>query len=214
MPLKIEHEMLFENEAFPLRFLLKQPSIRARNSKAIILLHGVGSNESDLFGLANDLPDDFLIISPRGPFKIGEHSYAWYQVDFSTGRPIINETQENVDNDGSYELWGDLTIKGIAKRIKLDVEFGGVEKDPWGNEKAGFSINGKINRKDWGLNWNTTLETGGLLVSNDVTIIYDVQLARSAAALVPPSCVRTLLGKQNSMELALLNKSESLNSIE
>ena len=58
---------------------------------------------------------------------------------------------ENVDQDGSYELWGELTIKGIAKKIKLDVEFGGVVKDPWGNEKAGFSINGKINRKDWGL---------------------------------------------------------------
>lgn len=88
-------------------------------------------------------------------------------------------TYEKVDRDGSYELWGELTIKGITKKIKLDVEFGGVEKDPWGNEKAGFSINGKINRKDWGLNWNSALETGGLLVSNDVWINCEVQLVKS-----------------------------------
>lgn len=88
-------------------------------------------------------------------------------------------TYEKVDNDGSYELYGDLTIKGITKRIKLDVEFGGVMRDPWGNEKAGFSINGKINRKDWGLNWNTALEAGGLLVSDEVRISCEVQLLKS-----------------------------------
>ena len=88
-------------------------------------------------------------------------------------------TYEKVDNDGSYELYGDLTIKGLTKRIKLDVEFGGVMRDPWGNEKAGFSINGTINRKDWGLNWNTALEAGGLLVSDEVRISCEVQLLKS-----------------------------------
>jgi len=61
---------------------------------------------------------------------------------------FTGNTYEKVDNDGSYTLYGDLNIKGITKQIKLDVEFGGVMKDPWGNEKAGFTINGKINRKD------------------------------------------------------------------
>lgn len=88
-------------------------------------------------------------------------------------------TYENVDNDGSYELWGDLTIKGITKRVKLDVEFGGVVKDPWGNEKAGFTINGKVNRKDWGLEWNVPLETGGVLVGEEVRISCEVQLMRA-----------------------------------
>lgn len=88
-------------------------------------------------------------------------------------------TYKNVDKDGSYELWGELTIKEITKKIKLDVEFGGVEKDPWDNGKAGFSINGKINRKDWELNTNAALETGGLLVSNDVSIMCEVQLVKS-----------------------------------
>ena len=80
--------------------------------------------------------------------------------------------------DEEYELWGDLSIKGITKRIKLDVEMGGVQKDPWGNEVAGFSITGKINRKDWELNWNTVLESGGVLVSDMVTISCDVELKK------------------------------------
>jgi polyisoprenoid-binding protein YceI len=93
---------------------------------------------------------------------------------------FMGNTYEEVDKDGSYTLYGDLTIKGIKKQIKLDVEFGGVMKDPWGNEKAGFTINGKINRKDWGLNWNAALETGGVLVSDDVYISCEVQLIKQS----------------------------------
>ena len=91
---------------------------------------------------------------------------------------FIADSYENVDNDGSYELWGDLTIKGIVKKVKLDVEFGGIVKDPWGNEKAGFTINGKVNRKDWGLNWNAALEAGGVMLSDDVFISCEMQLKR------------------------------------
>lgn len=91
---------------------------------------------------------------------------------------FVANTYEAVDNDGSYELYGDLTIKGITDRIKLDVEFGGVMTDPWGNKKAGFTINGKINRKDFGLNWNAALEAGGVLVSDEVRISCEVQLMK------------------------------------
>ncbi len=91
---------------------------------------------------------------------------------------FVANTYEAVDNDGSYELYGDLTIKGITHRIKLDVEFGGVMTDPWGNKKAGFTINGKINRKDFGLNWNAALEAGGVLVSDEVRISCEVQLMK------------------------------------
>ena len=93
---------------------------------------------------------------------------------------FTGNTYEQVDGDGSYTLYGDLTIKGIKKQVKLDVEFGGVMKDPWGNEKAGFTINGKINLKDWGLNWNATLEAGGVLVNEDVRISCEVQLVRQS----------------------------------
>ncbi|WP_143306804.1 YceI family protein [Chitinophaga vietnamensis] len=85
---------------------------------------------------------------------------------------------ENVDNDGSYVLHGDLTIRDVTKNIKLDVEFGGVVKDPWGNTKAGFTINGKINRKDFGLNWNAVTEAGGIMVSDEVKIYGEIQLLK------------------------------------
>lgn len=82
--------------------------------------------------------------------------------------------------DDEYELTGMLTIKGISKEVKLDVEFGGINKDPWGNEKAGFSFEGKFNRKEWGLNWNAALETGGVLVSEEVKISGEVQFVKQS----------------------------------
>ena len=60
-----------------------------------------------------------------------------------------------------------------------DIEFGGVMKDPWGNEKAGVTVNGKVNRKDWGLNWNAALEAGGVLVGDEVRIECDLQLKKA-----------------------------------
>jgi polyisoprenoid-binding protein YceI len=83
-------------------------------------------------------------------------------------------------DDDKYLLKGNLTIKGVTKEVVFDVEFGGVNKDPWGNEKAGFSLNGKINRKDWGLNWNAALEAGGVLVGEEVKISAEVQLVKQA----------------------------------
>lgn len=83
-------------------------------------------------------------------------------------------------DDDEYELKGLLTIKGISKEVLLDVEFGGISKDPWGNEKAGLSFSGKINRKDWGLNWNAALETGGVLVSEEVKISGEIQFVKQS----------------------------------
>ena len=82
--------------------------------------------------------------------------------------------------DDIYELKGLLTIKGIEKPVSLSVEHGGVIADPWGNVKAGFSIAGKINRKDWGLNWNAVLETGGVLVGEVIKINCEIELVKSA----------------------------------
>lgn len=81
-------------------------------------------------------------------------------------------------SDEAYILEGNLTIKDVTKKISIGVDVGGVSKDPWGNEKLGFSIKGKINRKDFGLNWNATLETGGVLVSDEVKIEGELQFAK------------------------------------
>ena len=64
--------------------------------------------------------------------------------------------------------------------MNLDVEFGGINKDPWGNEKAGFSVSGKFNRTDWGLTWNAALEAGGVLVSEEVKLQAEVQFVKQA----------------------------------
>lgn len=80
--------------------------------------------------------------------------------------------------DDEFVLSGDLAIKGVANAVKLDVEFGGLMTDPWGNVKAGFTLNGKINRKDFGLTWNAALEAGGVLVGEEIRISCDVELAK------------------------------------
>jgi len=83
--------------------------------------------------------------------------------------------------DDLYTLIGNLTIKGVTHPVTLNVEHGGVGSDPWGNVKAGFAITGKINRKDWGLTWNAALETGGVLVGEEVRINCDIELVKQAA---------------------------------
>lgn len=97
--------------------------------------------------------------------------------------PIINFSGKSMKDlgDDLYELAGELTIKEVTKSVILTVEFGGIMTDPWGNTKAGFSLSGKINRKDWGLNWNAALEAGGVLVGEDVKITADIELAKVAA---------------------------------
>ena len=83
--------------------------------------------------------------------------------------------------DENYKLNGLLTIRGITHEVTLDVEFGGINKDPYGNEKAGFSLSGAINRKNFGLTWNAALETGGVLVGEDVKISAEIQFVKQAA---------------------------------
>ncbi len=86
---------------------------------------------------------------------------------------------EATSDASEFKLKGDLTIKDVTKPVLLNVEFGGVNKDPWGNLKAGFTLNGKINRTDWGLNWNAALETGGVLVSEEVRLLAEIQLVKA-----------------------------------
>jgi polyisoprenoid-binding protein YceI len=94
------------------------------------------------------------------------------EISFTSGKLITGDREKRL------ALFGDLTMRGIKKQVTLDVEFGAITKDPYGAVKALFSINGKINRKDWGLKYNTTLEAGGVLVSEDVWIECEVQLIK------------------------------------
>jgi polyisoprenoid-binding protein YceI len=80
-----------------------------------------------------------------------------------------------------FRLSGDLTIRGVTRPITLEAEFGGTGKNPWGKEVAGFTATGQLNRKDFGLNWNVALETGGLLVSDTVKIALEIQAVKQEA---------------------------------
>ncbi len=97
----------------------------------------------------------------------------------NNGDILFNSTSFKKVDAENYILTGNLTIKGISKEVRLEVEFGGLNKDPWGNEKAAFSFNTKINRKDWGLSWNAALESGGVLLSDEVHINGDIQLTKT-----------------------------------
>lgn len=92
---------------------------------------------------------------------------------------FVSTAYAQVDAENAT-LTGDLTIKDVTKSVSLNVEFGGINKDPWGNTKAGFTLTGKINRNDFGLNWNSALEAGGVLVSEDVKISAEIQLVKQA----------------------------------
>lgn len=82
-------------------------------------------------------------------------------------------------SEDEFAVTGDLTIKDVTKPITLDVDFGGIAVDPWGNSKAGYTFSGKINRSDFGLTWNAALETGGVMVSEEVKISGDIQFSKS-----------------------------------
>lgn len=95
--------------------------------------------------------------------------------------PKISFTSNSFTKDGDdYVLSGDLTIKGETKPVKLNVEFGGIATDPWGNTKAGFTLSGKINRTHFGLTWNAALETGGVMVSEEVKLAGELQFVKQA----------------------------------
>ena len=76
-------------------------------------------------------------------------------------------------------ITGNLTINGVTKPVKLEVDFGEINVDPWGQTKAGFSFEGKINRSDFGLNWNAALEAGGVMVSDEVKIAGELQFVKA-----------------------------------
>ncbi len=87
----------------------------------------------------------------------------------------------NVKGDAA-KLHGDLTIHGVTKPVVLDLEIGGTTKDPWGNTRSGFSATGTINRKDFGIVWNKTLDAGGVMLGDDVALSLDIEAVLKAPA--------------------------------
>lgn len=94
--------------------------------------------------------------------------------------PKLSFEGKIANNGGDYSLVGNLTMRGVTKEVELDVTFGGVVADPYGQTKAGFEIEGKVNRKDFGLSWSAITEAGSVVVSDQVRLILSVQLVKQA----------------------------------
>ena len=88
------------------------------------------------------------------------------------------------------QLIGDLTIRNITKEVVLDGEYGGVSQTPWNTYSAGFSLSGKVNRKDWDLKWNMVLSGGGLVAGDEITLTIDLELTKPVEEVVPAQAGR------------------------
>jgi len=99
--------------------------------------------------------------------------------------PTLRYQSKGIEKLGKdrFRVIGDLTIRDVTREVPLDVEYGGRGKDPWGNERAGFSASAAIDRKDFGLQWNQVLETGGVLVGDKIDIDLDIQAVKAAAVV-------------------------------
>lgn len=96
--------------------------------------------------------------------------------------PTITFTSTSVTSDGgdAYKVTGDLTIKDVTKPVTFDVELSGTAQDPWGNTRLGLEGSAVINRKDWGVTWNANLDAGGVLISDKVTLEFEVSAVKAA----------------------------------
>jgi len=88
-----------------------------------------------------------------------------------------SEKMERLD-DEHYKLHGTLNLRGNSKPVVLNVEYGGIMQDPWGNTRTGFTVTGKINRKDFGISFGGVTETGGILLGDDVNINANVEFVK------------------------------------
>jgi len=94
--------------------------------------------------------------------------------------PAITFRSATIVRDGrDFTVTGDLTIRGVTRPVVLQVEAGGRARDPWGNERLGFTATTRLNRKDFGLHWNQALETGGVLVGDEVKVTVELELIKS-----------------------------------
>ena len=99
----------------------------------------------------------------------------------------FKSTRVEVNGRESAKLYGDLTIRDVTKPVVVDVEYQGSAKSPWGTTSYGFSGSAKINREDWGLNWNAALETGGWLVGKEIAIEIELELVEVAEPVAVPA---------------------------
>lgn len=138
------------------------------------------TNSDDFSDASIDVSIDVSTINTKNEQRDGHLISADF---FDTEKfPTITFKSNKMEkkSGNNYALNGELTIRGVVQPVTVDVEFNGLAKDPWGNTKAGFTFEGKINRKDFGLTYNAALETGGVLLGDDVKFSGEIQLLKQA----------------------------------
>lgn len=141
----------------------------------------------DAFEASLESNDDFTAATLKGKITVASVNTRNEQRDGHLKSPDFFDVESfptiefNADNVSltSGKVNGEITLRGVSKPVELHLDFHGTGKDPWGNTKAGVSFETKINRKDFGLNWNAALEAGGVLVGEEVTIHGEMQFAQS-----------------------------------
>ncbi len=150
--------------------------VRGRFEKFEGVLHG---NAEDISSLEAHVEIDAKSITTDEP-KRDEHLRSSDFLDIQTNPTITFDSTSVTNVDGrKFTVEGDLSIRGVTKKVELNGTYLGEGKDPWGGSRVGFEAKTKINRKDFGVNWNTLLESGGFLVGDEVEIHLDVQAVRS-----------------------------------
>ncbi|MBZ5201000.1 polyisoprenoid-binding protein [Planomicrobium chinense] len=134
----------------------------------------VEANEEDLNGALIDFKIDVASINTNNADR-DNHLRSADFFDAENHPHITFKANDIKKKDDEYELTGDLTIKGITRPATFEVEYGGKGTNPWGVEVVAFNAEGKVNRKDFGLTWNQALETGGVLVGEDIKISLELQ---------------------------------------
>lgn len=134
----------------------------------------VEANEEDLNGALIDFKIDVASINTNNTDR-DNHLRSADFFDAENYPEIKFTASEIAKKGGEYKLTGDLTIKGITRPATFEVEYGGKGTNPWGQEVVAFSAEGKVNRRDFGLTWNQALETGGVLVGEDIKISLELE---------------------------------------
>jgi polyisoprenoid-binding protein YceI len=139
-------------------------------------------DEADLSGSSVEVEIDVASIDTRQEQR-DEHLRSADFFDVANHPKIIFRSRRvEAEGKGRFRVVGDLTIRGVTREVVLEATDEGRGTDPWGNEKAGFSARTSIDRQDYGLTWNAALETGGILVGNEVKISLEVQAAKAEPA--------------------------------
>ena len=139
-------------------------------------------NEADPAKSTVDVSIDAASIDTRDEKRDGHlKSGDFFDVEKFPALTFKSTRVEKV-SDNSGRVYGDLTIRDVTRPVVLDVEYAGQARSPWGTTSAGFSATTKINRKDFGLTWNVALETGGVLVGEDISIAIEAELVKQPDA--------------------------------